>query len=138
MKQRLKTFSLAFMLVFAPLGRAVRGQTRTADAWTPARVRSEVTKRIANQSTRVKLKLLSGEELQGRIDQAEDKGFTIVADKTGKSVRIAYSEVSGVQARGLSTGMKIGIIAAVTVGLVVTVAAMSRRNFDPFKHGVLR
>jgi hypothetical protein len=138
MKHKLVAFSLAFILVLAPLARGVRAQAQANDARKTARVKSDISKRVAGRNTRVTIKLLSGAELKGRIEQADHERFTLTEDKTGKSVSLAYSEVRGVKGRGLGTGAKIGIIAAVTVGLLVTVVVLGMRNFDPFKHGVLR
>jgi hypothetical protein len=138
MKEKLRVFSLAFMLVLAPLARFVRAQPQANGARKTARLRADVSKRVASRNTRVNIKLLSGAELKGHIEHADDKGFTFTEDKTGKNWSIAYSEVNNVKGRGLGTGAKIGIIAAVTVGLLVTVVVLGMRNFDPFKNGVLR
>lgn len=138
MTNRLRILSLAITLVFVPLAPTVRAQGKPNDARKTANIRSEISKRVANRNTRVNVKLLSGEELKGRIDQVDKEGFTLTADKTDVKVKVSYNEVSGVKSRGLGTGTKFGIIAALTVGLVLTVAVLSSRKFDPFKNGVLR
>lgn len=129
-----KMMCLALMLVLAPLARVVQAQS--TDDQT-AKVKSEIAKRVANKKTKVKIKLRSGEELKGRIDQSDDSRFTLAEDKTGKQIQLSYSEVEAVKGRGgLGTGAKIGIIAAVVVVGVAVAAVISVKNIDPFQGGI--
>ena len=111
----------------------VPAQPQSDDAEKIVKVKSEIAKRLANKKTRVKIKLLKGGELKGRIEQAADDSFTITQDKTGQKIELACSEVDAVKGRGgLSTGAKIGIIAAVAVGALAVAVVIALRNFDPF------
>jgi sRNA-binding regulator protein Hfq len=136
MKRKLEILCLTFLLVFAPLTRAVRAQGQT-DINKTEKVKAEVAKRVASKKTKVKIKLHSGEELKGRIAQADDGSFTVTEDKTGKQVQLPYGDVDSVKGRGgLSTGAKIGIIAAIAVAVVAVVAVIAVKNFDPFQGGI--
>ena len=136
MRHKMKAVLLALMLVLVPLGPVVRAQNW--DARGVAKIKADVTKRVSAGKIAIKIKLLNGSELHGQISQASDREFTLTEDKTEKSFTIAYADVSDLKGRGFSTGKKIGIIAAVTVGLLLTVFVIGRHKFDPFKNGVLR
>ena len=136
MKKSLKVVCLTFMLVFVPLAQVMHAQPQSTDIQKTAKVKSDITKRVATNKTRVKLKLRNGEELKGRIDRADDNGFTVTEDKTGKQIQMSYTEVDGVKGRGLGSGAKIGIIAAVVVVVVVVVAVINVKNIDPFQGGI--
>lgn len=137
MNRRLAIVGLALTLLVVPVTRlTVEAQSGAADAQT-TKVKAEVAKRVANQKTRVKVKLRTGEEVKGKIDQSDDNGFTLTQDKTNKQVQISYAEVEKVSGRGgLSTAAKIGIIAAIAVGVLAIVAIVAVRNFDPFSGGI--
>ena len=134
--ERLTALSLAFILWFAPLTRAVHAQPESGDTDKTPKVKSEIAKRVADKKTRVKIKLRNGGELKGRIERADENGFTITEGKTGKTVELAYSEIEKVNGRGLGKGAKIGIVAAIAVGVLAIVVVVSLKNFDPFKGGL--
>jgi sRNA-binding regulator protein Hfq len=133
---RLKFLTLAFLLIFVPLARASQAQPQSGAVVQTAKVKSEVAKRLDNQKARVKIKLRNGEELKGRIDQADDDTFTITQDKTGKKVQLAYSEVAEVKGRGMGTFTKIGIVVGIAAVVVAVAVAVAIKNFDPFKGGI--
>ena len=132
---RVKSLTLAFLLIFMPLARAAQAQAKSGAVDQTAKVKSEVAKRVDNKKTRVKIKLRNGEELKGRIDQASDNTFTITQDKTGKKVELVYSEVAEVKGRGMSTFTKVGIIAGVAVVVLAVAVVVALKNFDPFSNG---
>jgi hypothetical protein len=134
--RQLKAIVLALILVVLPLTRTVQGQSQISDVDRAARVKSEVTKRLSNKKTRVKIKLHDGGEVKGRLQQATDDRFTLVEDKTGKQVELAYGAVDKVSGRGMSTLTKVGIGAAVAVGVVAIVVIVALKNFDPFSGGI--
>src|SRR4051812_29360464 len=97
----LKSIILIALLVLFPLASTKQAQTGAVDQ--TAKIRAEVARRVDNKKTRVKIKLLTGAELKGRIDQATDDAFTVTEDKTGRKVDLKYSEVAAVKGRGIST-----------------------------------
>ena len=137
MRRRLAIVGLVFTLLVMPVARlTVQAQSGAADAQT-TKVKAEVAKRVANQKTKVKVKLRTGDELKGRIEQSDDNGFTITQDKTNSQVKISYADVEKVSGRGgLSTAAKIGIIAGVAIGVLAIVVIVAIRNFDPFSGGI--
>lgn len=137
MKSRFSIASVALMLVLAPLTRVVQAQPQSRDEQNTASVKATVEKRLANKKTKVKVKLRTGEEVKGQINQSDDNGFTLTQDKTSKQVQISYADVEKVSGRGgLSTAAKIGIIAAIAVGVLAIVVIVAVRNFDPFSGGI--
>ena len=145
MKGKLWILFLGFALSFVPLGPQARaGQTKQAKmaeqsklAEQTAKIKTEISKRVTGQKTRVKLKLRSGAEMKGRLNQAGNDDFTFTNEKGGQQVTITYADVERVKGRGLSTGAKFGIIAAVAVTAVVIAGVLSFRNFDPFRGGLI-
>lgn len=134
---RLKSLILALTLIAVPLGQIAHAHPQSNGVDNTAKIKSEVAKRLVNKKTRVKIKLLKGGELKGRIEQADDDSFTITQDKTGQKIELAYSEVDEVKGRGgLSTGAKIGIIAGVAVVVAAVVVYVGIRNADYFRGGI--
>ena len=85
----------------------------------------------------MKIKLVNGEEVKGRLEQAEDSWFTVIEDKTGRKVDMSYGTVDKLEGRGgLSTGAKIGIIAGVVVVVAAVVVVVSLKNTDYFRGGI--
>jgi sRNA-binding regulator protein Hfq len=107
--------------------RAVYAQASTESK--TAKIKSQVLKRVAEQKNRVKVKLLNGTEVKGTIGSTNEQGFTLTEDKTGKSIDVAYNDVNKVEGRGMGTGTKLGIIAAITAGVLVIIAAVAVHNF---------
>jgi hypothetical protein len=131
---RLKSLALTLTLIVVPLAQSAPAQSGGVD--NTAQIKSEIAKRVEHKKARVKLKLRSGAELKGQLDQPGDDKFTLIQDKTGKKLELAYSEVTKVSGRGLSTFTKVGIVAAIAVGVVAVVAIVAVKNFDPFSGGI--
>jgi small nuclear ribonucleoprotein (snRNP)-like protein len=132
---RLKSLALVLTLIVVPLAQVAHPQTNGVD--NAARIKSEVAKRLANKKTRVKIKLVTGEELKGRLDRADDSAFRVIEDETGRKVDLSYGSVEKLSGRGgLSTAAKIGIVAGVAVVVVGIVVYLGIRNIDPFKGGI--
>ena len=137
MKSRLSIAGIALLLVVAPLMRVAQAQPQSGDEQKTAGIKATVEKRLANKKTKVKVKLRSGEEVKGQINQSDDNGFNLTQDKTNKQMQISYAEVEKVSGRGgLSTAAKIGIVAAIAVGVLAIVVIVAVRNFDPFSGGI--
>lgn len=126
------TFSLCVLLALAPLGPAAYAQQQTSDTNETAKIKSEVTRRTNDKKERVKVKLRNGSELKGRITQTSESGFTLTDEKTGAKTDVGYSDVAKLDGRGMSRGKKIGLIAGITIGALVAIAAIAVATFDPF------
>jgi sRNA-binding regulator protein Hfq len=86
-------------------------------SFTPAisqtSVESEVERRLREGKEKVNVRLVDGTRLKGRISSAGDQTFTLLEEKTGQSTTVPYDRVAEVKGTGMSSGKKIGIIAAV-------------------------
>jgi len=136
MTRILMTFFLALGFVLVSTGPVAYGQEQSSEA-EATKVKAEVIKRLSRKKERVKIKLRSGSQLKGRITQTGDNSFTVTDEKTGNRTDVGYADVLKLQGRGMSTGKKILIASAIGVGVLVTVAIIAIRNFDPFKNGVV-
>jgi sRNA-binding regulator protein Hfq len=132
---KLKSLALSAMLVIAPFLQIAKAQAQT-DAGNAARIKSEVTKRIANKKTHVNVVLLNGDKLRGRIEEADDDSFAIRQDKTNQKIELSYTDVSKVKGQGLGTGAKIGLIVGAAAVVLAVVVVVALKNFDPFEGGI--
>ena len=137
LKSRFSSAGLALLLVLTPLMRVAQAQPQSRDEQTTASIKATVAKRLANKKTKVKVRLRTGEEVKGQLNQSDDNGFSLTQDKTNKQMQISYAEVEKVSGRGgLSTAAKIGIVAAIAIGVLAIVVIVAVRNFDPFSGGI--
>jgi hypothetical protein len=138
--RKLCVLVLGFALFAMPLARVV-GQSQTdqpskLDAEI-ARIKAAIGKRVTDDKTKVKLQLRDGSEVKGQLNQAGDNGFTITKEKGSQPTSLSYADVQKVNGRGgLSTGAKIGIIAAIVAGVAAIIVIKAVRDFDPFKNGI--
>ena len=131
-----KSVLLALILILGPLSQVSQAQSTASGADNLAKVKSEIAKRVANKKTRVKIKLNDGGAVKGNIERANDVGFTLMEDKTGKKLEMSYNSVAKVSGRGMSTLTKIGIVVGVAVVVVGVAVAVAIKNFDPFEGGI--
>ena len=113
-------------------------QAKDETKWV-AKVKSDVAKRGVGEKAYVKVKLRDKTEVKGFVFQAGESDFVVADKKSGAKTTIAYGDVSKVEGKGLSLGVKIGIgvaILAVTIGIVIFAASKSLDH--PFECGVLR
>jgi sRNA-binding regulator protein Hfq len=116
-----------FSLSLTSTSVAIYGQASTESK--TAKIKSQVQKRVAVRKNKVKVKLLNGTEVKGTIGSTNEQGFTLTEDKTGKSMDLAYADVNKVEGRGMGTGTKLGIIAAVTAGVLIIIVVIGIHNF---------
>jgi hypothetical protein len=140
MKRKLWVLFLGFVLFLVPLAPMAAGQAKSEepsklDAQI-AKIRAAIGKRVADDKTRVELKLRSGVESKGRVNRAGSNDFTFTDEKSGQQMTFAYADVERVKGRGLSSGAKIGIIAGIVAAAAVVAIVIASRNFDPFKNGL--
>lgn len=136
MEKRLSILSLAILLVLGPLAPAVRAQNQPDDIKEKAKIKSEITRRVNKDKNRVKIKMRDGAEFKARITQAGENSFTATDEKTGKQTELAYSDVAKVKGRGMSTGLKLGIIGGAVVVTLAILVIIAMRDFDPFRGGI--
>ncbi|HEV2830018.1 MAG TPA: hypothetical protein VGW76_20625 [Pyrinomonadaceae bacterium] len=130
---RLKSLALALTLIVVPLAQMAQAQPQTDDT---ARIKAEVTKRLAHKKNHVNIELRNGSKLKGRIEQADDNKFTIREDKTGDRIELVYNDVAKVKGQGLGKGAKIAIVVVAAVVVVGVVVYLGIRNADYFSGGI--
>ena len=139
MKRQLCVLLLGFAIFAMPLrqvvGQSPSGQPSKLDIEI-AKIKTAISKRVADDKDRVKLQLRDGSEVKGRLEVAGDAGFIITNDKGSQPMTFNYADVQKVNGRGLGKGAKIGIIAAIVAGVAAIVLIQASRNFDPFKNGI--
>jgi sRNA-binding regulator protein Hfq len=135
------SLTLVFSLMFVPLGQFAHAQSQDAqhnhasvseapapqteaDAAQTAKIKEQVTKRLANKKTHVKIRMRNGSAVDGRITEAQDEWFSLTEDKTGRKVEMSYSAVQKVNGRGMSGRMKAGIVVAALAGAAAILAAL--------------
>jgi small nuclear ribonucleoprotein (snRNP)-like protein len=138
MENKLILLSLTVVLIFVPLGRLVHAQQPARETEETAKLKSQIAKRISNKKTKVKIKLRDGKELRARIAHADENGFTVIDDRTQQPLELAYSDVVSVKGRGMSTGLKIGIIAGSALVVIAVVGVIAVKSIDPFEGGIFR
>jgi tetrahydromethanopterin S-methyltransferase subunit G len=139
MKRKLWVLFLGFALCFVPLSRVAAQSPADQPSKLDqeiAKIKAAISKRVADDKDKVKLKLRDGSEVKGRLDQAGGDSFTLTNDKSGQPMTFAYADVQQVNGRGLGRGAKIGIISAIVVGVFAIVVIKAVRNFDPFENGI--
>ena len=132
---KMKSLALSLLLLLAPFLQVASVQAQTG-ADNAARIKAEVSKRMANRKTHVNIDMLNGDKLKGRIEQADDNKFSILQDKTKQKIDVSYSDVRKVKGQGLGTGAKIGLIVGAAAVVLAVVVVVAIKNFDPFEGGI--
>ena len=118
---------LCCMLLITATPLFVSAQTDRNNDSSIAKVKAEIIKRSTSKNKSVKLKMLDGKNLKGDVTQTGEDSFTLTNSKTNQSTTIAYQDVAQVKGNGLSTGAKIGIIAAVAGAAAVVLGIFIKR-----------
>ncbi len=83
------------------------------------RVKEGVAKIGTGEKSRVKVELKVGTRIEGYINQIDDQSFSVVDRKTGQSTSIAYTDVAKLKGKGMSTAVKIVIVASVGLAAIL-------------------
>ncbi len=87
-----------------------------------------------NKAVKVTLnkKVDSQTKFTGKVSEISDGGFTLIDQKSGKPITLAYADVLQVKQKGLSRGAKvaIGVGVGVAVFLAVAVIAVKAAGID--------
>lgn len=131
MRERVLCFLLACLLVLLSLPAGMASESGASD--TAAKVKAEVMRLGPHAPVRVRL--LDGTEIRGRIGEIGARSFVVQDEKRGDKQTVSYSEVKQVKKSGLSTGAKIaigiGIAAAVAIAGVVLADGDDQRPESP-------
>ena len=83
-----------------PIGRLVRSQQLTASDADANRIKTEIVRRVKNQTPNVTIRLRNGNELKGRITGTSENMFTLKEDKSRHHRDINFSDVAKVKGDG--------------------------------------
>ena len=97
---------------------------QSKDSQRIARLKLDVTK-YRDKGREMTVELRTGKKLKGYVSEINADSFTLRDAKTGPTSAIAYSEVSQIKGKGLSTLAKIGI-GWLALGLIVTLVGGNR------------
>jgi hypothetical protein len=78
----------------------------------------------------VKVTLVKGGDVKGYINEVDEASFAVTDKASGQIVAISYADVRNVQGPGLSRGAKIGITAAIVVGVLVVAVVIINAKFN--------
>jgi hypothetical protein len=101
-------------------------ETRTAH------VKADVQRYGGSKKSQLRAKLLSGMEIRGWLESFDDESFAL-REKDGALRTLKYADVQQVRKAGLSTGVKIAILAGVGIAVVVVVLVVAISKMDPIK-----
>ena len=96
-------------------------QGQAAETPQPAKIKAQVQKRGAGETSKVRVTLGNGTVVKGYISKIDESSFDLNGRKSGQATSISYNDVQKIQGPGLSTGAKVGIGVAIGVAIVVVV-----------------
>jgi hypothetical protein len=134
-----KNICILLVILLAFNNFALADQTPQARETTQVeKVKEQVQKRGIGEKSRVKVTLVKGGDVKGYISKVDEASFAVTDKASGQIVTISYANVQNVQGSGLSRGAKIGITAAVVVGVLVVAVVIINAKFNKaLKNGSL-
>ena len=100
-------------------------QKRLLEGEPAAKAKVEVQKRGAGESSRVRVTLRNQSEVKGYISQIDAETFQVTDKKSGRVTTVAYQDVTRVRGGGMSSGAKIGIVAAIGAAVIVILVVLT-------------
>ncbi len=109
-------------------GGSVFAQTKDdKDAELTQKIKTKIAKVGAGEKSKVLVELRNQTKIKGYVGAIDDDSFTVIDKKTGSSTKVDYGEVKSVSRNGLSTGVKIAIVAAVAVPAIILLRILQIR-----------
>ena len=118
MLKKLCALSLSLLIFTAASARPTQAAQSDDHA---AKVKAQVARLGAGDRARVKVELLDGAKLEGRVTETADQHF-VVTTETGAPTRVEYAQVKKLKGRNLSTGAKVGLGLGLGAGAALLVA----------------
>jgi hypothetical protein len=94
-------------------------QARSEASAQVEKVKEQVQKRGVGEKARVRATLVKGSDVKGYISKVDEASFAVTDKASGQTTTVSYADVQKLQGPGLSKGAKIGITAAVVIGVLV-------------------
>src|SRR5260370_39363716 len=97
-------------------------RTSTKDETSPVeKIKTNIVKLGVGEKARAHITLRNGQKIKGYVNSAGPNDFAFTERGSGQTTTIAYSDVAEVKKPGLSTAAKIGIAAAIGIGVTALV-----------------
>ena len=132
--RKLLSIGLIGLLVFlASGGQALAQSSGKDEVKALEKIKAKIAKLGVGEKARAQIKLRNGQKIKGYVSSATPNDFAFTERKSGTTTTVAYADVVEVKKPGLSTGAKIGIAAAIGVGVLAVLAVLvvhSLNNLD--------
>lgn len=133
MRKLLSIVLIGSVVFLASGGQALAQNSGQNEAKALDKIKAKIAKLGVGEKARAQVKLRNGQKIKGYVSNAGPNDFAFTVRKTGTTTTVAYADVVEVKKPGLSTGAKIGIAAAIGVGVLAVLAAVvvhSLNNLD--------
>lgn len=129
MLKRFLSFLLAALLIQLALVTPASAKSGEGDkqAQRAEKVKAGIAKLGVGEAARVKVKLQSGEKLDGYIREVSSENFVVMDTKRGEAVTVSYPQVKQVKGNNLSTGARIAIGVAI-VAAILTIIVLAGKS----------
>jgi hypothetical protein len=110
------------LVFFASGGQTLAQSSGQAETKALEKIKAKIAKLGVGEKARVQIKLRNGQKIKGYVSSNGPDDFAFTERKSGTTTTVAYADIVEVRKPGLSTGAKIGIAAAIGVGVLAILA----------------
>lgn len=120
---------LVVLLVNLALAPSVFAKTKgNKEAEFIEKLQANLQKQGVGVDSKIKVKLLDGTKLKGYISEINAERFTVVDEKTGQSVPVAYPQVKQAQGNNWNARRYIGLAVVIGIFVVLIVAVATAKD----------
>lgn len=130
MKKLLAMVLVGLLVAMASGGQALAQSPAQDGTKALEKIKAKIVKLGVGEKARAEIKLRNGQKIKGYVSSAGPDDFAFTERKSGANSTIAYADVVEVRRPGLSTGAKIGIGAAIGVGVLAVLAALAVHSLN--------
>jgi len=133
MRKPLAIVLVGLLVFFASGGQTPAQSSGQADTKALEKIKAKIAKLGVGEKARAQIKLRNGQKIKGYVSSNGQDDFAFTERKSGTTTTVAYADIVEVKKPGLSTGAKIGIAAAIGVGVLAILAVAvvhSLNNLD--------
>ena len=129
MKKHLAIVLIGLLVLLASGGQTLARSSSKDEAKAIEKIKAKIAKLGVGEKARAQITLRNGQKIKGFVSGAGQNDFVFTEGGAGQTTKtIAYSDVDKVQKPGLSSGTKIGIAAAIGVGVTAIVIGAGLRG----------
>jgi hypothetical protein len=133
MRKPLSIVLAGLLVFFASGGQTLAQSSGQAETKAIEKIKAKIAKLGVGEKARAQIKLRNGQKIKGYVSSNGQDDFAFTERKSGTTTTVAYVDIVEVKKPGLSTGAKIGIAAAIGVGVLAILAVAvvhSLNNLD--------